>query len=98
MRAREAGVHRAVAGRSATSQSGALALAGGRDAITHHRRRLRPATAVRDQFERGATEALENRQVFQTPEVKAAGGLTALQAVSQPAVVLRETKQRMFAA
>ena len=49
-------------------------------------------------FERGGTESLENPQVFQTPEVKAAGGLAALQAAGQPAELLRETKARMFAA
>jgi type I restriction enzyme R subunit len=54
--------------------------------------------AIARQFERGGTEGLENPQVFQTPEVKAAGGLAALQAAGQPAELLRETKQRMFAA
>jgi type I restriction enzyme R subunit len=50
------------------------------------------------QFARGGTESLENPQVFQTPEVKAASGLAALQAAGKPAELLRETKQRMFAA
>jgi type I restriction enzyme R subunit len=54
--------------------------------------------AIARQFERGGTESLENPQVFQTPEVKAAGGLAALQAAGQPAELLRETKQRIFAA
>jgi type I restriction enzyme R subunit len=54
--------------------------------------------AIARQFERGGTESLENPQVFQTPEVKAAGGLAALQAAGQPAELLRETKARMFAA
>ena len=54
--------------------------------------------AIAGQFERGGTESLENRQIFQTPEVKAAGGLAALQAAGPPAELLRETKQRMFAA
>jgi type I restriction enzyme R subunit len=54
--------------------------------------------AIARQFERGGTESLENPQVFQTPDVKAAGGLAALQAAGQPAELLRETKQRMFAA
>jgi type I restriction enzyme R subunit len=54
--------------------------------------------AIARQFERGGTESLESPQVFQTPEVKAAGGLAALQAAGQPAELLRETKQRMFAA
>jgi type I restriction enzyme R subunit len=64
---------------------------------------LPPATAatiraIAGQFERGGTEGLENPQVFQTPEVKAAGGLAALKAAGQPAELLRETKRRMFAA
>jgi type I restriction enzyme R subunit len=54
--------------------------------------------AITRQFERGGTESLENPQVFQTPEAKAAGGLAALQAAGQPAELLRETKARMFAA
>jgi len=54
--------------------------------------------AIANQFERGGTEGLENPQIFQTPEVKSAGGLPALQAAGQPAELLKETKQRMFAA
>ena len=54
--------------------------------------------AIASQFERGGTEGLENPQIFQTPEVKAAGGLIALQAAGTPFELLRETKTRMFAA
>jgi type I restriction enzyme R subunit len=54
--------------------------------------------AIASQFERGGTEGLENPQIFQTPEVKGAGGLVALQAAGRPADLLRETKMRMFAA
>ena len=54
--------------------------------------------ALARQFERGGTESLENPQIFQTSEVKVAGGLAALQAAGQPAELLRQTKQRMFAA
>jgi len=53
--------------------------------------------AIASQFERGGTEGLENPQIFQTPEVKAAGGLAALMAVGKPAELLRKTKVRMFA-
>jgi type I restriction enzyme R subunit len=54
--------------------------------------------AIASQFERGGTEGLENPQIFQTPEVKAAGGLAALQATGNPRELLIETKTRMFAA
>lgn len=54
--------------------------------------------AIASQFDRGGTEGLENPQIFQTPEVKAAGGLAALQAAGKPSELLRETKTRMFAA
>ena len=54
--------------------------------------------AIACQFDRGGTEGLENPQIFQTPEVKAAGGLAALQAAGKPSELLRETKTRMFAA
>ena len=54
--------------------------------------------AIVSQFARGGTEGLENPHIFQTPEVKGAGGLPALQAAGSPADLLRETKMRMFAA
>ena len=54
--------------------------------------------AIASQFERGGTEGLENPQIFQTPEVKAAGGLEALKEAGKPAELLRETKVRMFVA
>jgi type I restriction enzyme R subunit len=58
----------------------------------------RAIRALASQFERGGTEELENPQIFQTPEVRAAGGLAALQAAGNPRELLIETKQRMFAA
>ena len=54
--------------------------------------------AIAGQFERGGTEDLENPQIFQTPEVKIAGGLAALQGAGNPRELLVETKSRMFAA
>ncbi|MBI3301963.1 MAG: hypothetical protein HYZ72_07785 [Deltaproteobacteria bacterium] len=54
--------------------------------------------ALAAQFARAGTEGLENPQIFQTPEVVRAGGLAALRAFGKPADVLRETKERMFAA
>ena len=54
--------------------------------------------AIATQFDRGGTEGLENPQIFQTPEVRAAGGLAALRAGGTPFDLLRETKTRMFAA
>ena len=54
--------------------------------------------AIANQFRHGGTDDLENRHIFQTPEVKAAGGLDALKTVGKPADLLHETKARMFAA
>jgi len=54
--------------------------------------------AIAIQFERGGTEGLENPQIFQTPEVRAAGGLEALYLAGNPRELLVETKTRMFAA
>ena len=54
--------------------------------------------AIASQFERGGIEGLENPQIFQTPEVKLAGGLAALQTAGNPRELLVETKTRMFAA
>jgi type I restriction enzyme R subunit len=54
--------------------------------------------AIASQFERSGTDALENMQIFRTPEVRSAGGLPALQLAGNPGDLLVETKQRMFAA
>lgn len=54
--------------------------------------------AIASQFEHGGTEGLENPYIFQTPDVKSAGGIEALQAFGKPSDLLRETKIRMFAA
>ena len=54
--------------------------------------------AIASQFERGGTEGLENPQIFQTPEVRLAGGLAALRMGGNPRELLVETKTRMFAA
>jgi len=54
--------------------------------------------AIASQFERGGTDGLENPQIFQTPEVRLAGGLEALQMAGNPRELLIETKTRMFAA
>lgn len=54
--------------------------------------------AIAAQFVRAGTEGIENPHIFQTPEVKLAGGLDALKAMGKPADILRDTKQRIFAA
>ncbi|MBI4589793.1 MAG: restriction endonuclease subunit R, partial [Candidatus Rokubacteria bacterium] len=54
--------------------------------------------ALAGQFARAGTDGLENPQVFRTPEVVQAGGLPALKAFGKPADILRETKERLFAA
>lgn len=54
--------------------------------------------AIASQFARSGTDALENPLIFNTPEVHTAGGLPALKALGKPSDVLRETKERMFAA
>jgi type I restriction enzyme R subunit len=53
--------------------------------------------ALAGQFARGGTEGLERREVFRTPALIQAGGLPALALLGDPATVLRETKERMFA-
>ncbi len=54
--------------------------------------------AIADQFALGGTEGLENPHIWQTPQVVAAGGLAALSTAGKPADLLRQTKERMFAA
>lgn len=58
----------------------------------------RVVTALVNQFAMAGTDGLENREVFKTPEVVKAGGLLALRKVGEPSEVLRETKDRIFAA
>lgn len=52
--------------------------------------------AIAGQFEHGGTDGLESQYLFQSPEVKAAGGLAALGERARG--LLLETKTRMFAA
>ena len=54
-------------------------------------------TGLTNQFALGGTDALESRQVFQTPEIVRAGGIGALKLIGDPAAVVRETKERLFA-
>ena len=54
--------------------------------------------ALADQFSRGGTDALENPHVFDTQEVRKAGGLASLQKLGRPEQVLKKTKERLFAA
>lgn len=54
--------------------------------------------ALASQFCKGGTDGLENPQIFQTPELRNAGGLAALKLAGRPVDVLAETKERMFAA
>jgi len=50
------------------------------------------------QFARAGTDALESPQVFETTEVRRAGGVAALRQMGKPAEVLQEAKGRMFSA
>ncbi|HLC30627.1 MAG TPA: DEAD/DEAH box helicase family protein [Dehalococcoidia bacterium] len=55
--------------------------------------------ALAGQFARGGIAELENILVFQTPEVRAAGGVEALRELgTDAAAVLRVTKERLLAA
>jgi type I restriction enzyme R subunit len=54
--------------------------------------------AVARQFGIDGTDALENRYIFDVPDVRAAGGLEALKRAGAPRELLVETKKRMFAA
>jgi len=38
---------------------------------------------------RAGRDGLENRQIFQTPELRSAGGLYALKFLGKPAAILR---------
>jgi type I restriction enzyme R subunit len=48
------------------------------------------------QFSQGGTEALETPALWEVPEIKLAGGLSALKKIGQPVAVMREAKGRLF--
>jgi type I restriction enzyme R subunit len=50
------------------------------------------------QFARAGTDALESPQVFETAEVRRAGGVAALRQMGKPRDVLQHAKERMFSA
>lgn len=54
--------------------------------------------AVADQFKFGGTDDLDNKYIFQTPAVQAAGGAAALAGTGDAKTLIRETKERIFAA
>jgi hypothetical protein len=54
--------------------------------------------AIVRQFEKGGTEALDSRELFHAPEVKAARGLTALKQAGDAQELLRRTKEALFIA
>ncbi len=53
--------------------------------------------ALVHQFADAGTDGLENPRVWQTPQVRKAGGLPALAALGTPATILHEAKVRVFA-
>ncbi len=48
------------------------------------------------QFAQGGTEALETPALWEVPEIKLAGGLSALSGLGRPADVMHEAKGRLF--
>lgn len=54
--------------------------------------------ALMGAFKLGGTEELENSGVLQTPAVRRAGGLAALAKLGVPAQVLRQAREKLFAA
>ena len=54
--------------------------------------------ALTRQFALNGTEELESSDVLRVPAVARAGGLAALRKIGQPGAVLRETRERLFAA
>ena len=47
-------------------------------------------------FAQGGIEELENERVFETPAIRKAGGVSALEKGGKPAELLRQTKERIF--
>ena len=59
---------------------------------------VRVIRAIARQFEKAGTDALETDQLWSAGEVRAAKGLTALKQGGDPAKLLRQTKETLFAA
>lgn len=53
--------------------------------------------ALANQFEKGGIEELENPHIFQTPDVRRAGGLDALKNLGEPQYIIIEAKRRLLA-
>ncbi len=59
----------------------------------------RPANVLKGlgwQFARGGTDALETPALWEVPEIKMAGGLSALKMLGNPAEVMLTAKERLF--
>lgn len=59
----------------------------------------KPATVLKGlghQFARGGTEALETTALWEVPEIKTAGGLSALRTLGKPTAIVHEAKERLF--
>jgi type I restriction enzyme R subunit len=54
--------------------------------------------ALGRQFELGGTEALETSALWDVPEIRRAGGFNALRRLGAPASVMKDAKERLFAA
>ena len=58
--------------------------------------------AIVAQFAKAGTDGLENQNIFQTPDVRKAGGklgaIDASRELGKPVEILMETKSRLFAA
>ena len=54
--------------------------------------------AIVRQFEKAGTDALEAKELWETPEIKQADGLKALKQGGAPAELLKKTKEGLFAA
>lgn len=48
------------------------------------------------QFELGGTDALESSALWEVPEIKLAGGISALRALGAPTQVMQDAKMRLF--
>ena len=58
----------------------------------------RAVRAIASQFAKGGAENLERTELFDTPEVRDAGGLAALRQYAEPSQAVAETKRRLFLA
>ena len=77
---------------------GKIQKSGINNSMTYRPQNSRKSKFATEPFELGGTEALETPALWDVPEIKLAGGLDALRRLGAPVAVMKNAKERLFAA